>query len=306
MSNQPPSRPPYQKPWLSYADQVRQLVSRGLVVNDAIAAQAFLAHINYYRFSGYCLAFEKQHHTFHEGVTFEQVRASYEFDLALRDLVTEALEVLEVDFRTAIAYHFGQEHSAFGHVDPGEFFHTFDHGEWIEQLRGEAERSKESFIEHFRNNYAEYPDLPIWIATEVISFGSLSKMYKGMVRKDQRIIAQRYSVQPTDLIAIFHHLVYVRNLCAPHSRLWDRRWAIKPSVPRGQAWQPPHLPSNDRLFATLLLLYFLMRTCPAIRKFAVSWRDRVTAHIVSPPAAPNALLSMGMPVDWKEHQVWTS
>lgn len=306
MSNQPPSRPPYQKPWLSYADQVRQLVSRGLVVNDAIAGQAFLAHINYYRFSGYCLAFEKEHHTFHEGVTFEQVRASYEFDLLLRDLVTEALEVLEVDFRTAIAYHFGQEHGAFGHVDPGEFFHTFDHGEWIEQLRGEADRSKESFIEHFRNNYAEYPDLPIWIATEIISFGALSKMYKGMVRKDQRIIAQRYSVQPTDLIAIFHHLVYVRNLCAHHSRLWDRLWAIKPSVPRGQAWQPPHLPSNDRLFATLLLLYFLMRTCPAIRKFAVSWRDRVTAHIVSPPAAPNALLSMGMPVDWKEHQVWTS
>jgi abortive infection bacteriophage resistance protein len=277
-----------------------------LVVNDGIAAQAFLAHINYYRFSGYCLAFEKQHHTFREGVTFEQVRASYEFDLALRDLVTEALEVLEVDFRTAIAYHFGQEHGAFGHVDPGEFFHTFDHGEWIEQLRGEADRSKESFIEHFRETYADYPDLPIWIATEVISFGALSKMYKGMVRKDQRIIAQRYSVQPTDLIAIFHHLVYVRNLCAHHSRLWDRLWAIKPSVPRGQAWQPPHLPSNDRLFATLLLLYYLMRTCPAIRTFAVSWRDRVTAHIVNPPAAPDALLSMGMPVNWKEHQVWTS
>jgi abortive infection bacteriophage resistance protein len=95
---------------------VAQLASRGLVVNDRAAAQAFLSHINYYRFGGYCLAFEKQRHVFRDGVTFEQVRASYEFDLALRDLVTEALEVLEVDFRAAIAYDFGQRHGAFSTI----------------------------------------------------------------------------------------------------------------------------------------------------------------------------------------------
>ena len=113
MSTQPThGLPPYAKPWLSYSDQVRRLVERGLVVNDPPAAEAFLTHVNYYRFSGYCVAFEQQRHVFRQGVTFEQVRASYDFDMAMRDLVTEALEVLEVDFRSAVSYNFGQRHGA--------------------------------------------------------------------------------------------------------------------------------------------------------------------------------------------------
>jgi abortive infection bacteriophage resistance protein len=300
----PTERPTYKKPWLSYANQVRQLASRGLVVTDEVAAQAFLAHVNYYRFSGYCLAFERERHVFREGVTFEQVRAFYHFDLALRDLVTEALEVLEVDVRTALAYNFGLKYGPFGHVDPRSFYRTFDHIEWLQRLREEADRSKEPFIEHFRNTYAEYPDLPIWIATEVLSFGALSKMYHGMLREDQREVANRYHVQTGDLAAILHHLVYVRNLCAHHLRLWDRAWAIKPSLPKGKAWQPPNLPSNDRLFSTLLLMYHLMTMCPAVRTFATQWRDRVTRHLLSLPQAPDALARVGLPQRWQEHAVW--
>ncbi len=105
----PPSLPPYQKPWLSYADQVQKLIDRGLTVADPALAARFLSHVNYYRFSGYCLAFEQQQrHTFAGRVTFVQVWDAYNFDLALRDLVTEALEVIEVDLRATIAYHLGR------------------------------------------------------------------------------------------------------------------------------------------------------------------------------------------------------
>ena len=87
MSTQPSSlRTPYQKSWLSCADQVAKLVSRGLTVADPAAAERFLSHVNYYRFSGYCLAYEQQRHTF-TGCTFEQVRATYDFDMVLRDIV---------------------------------------------------------------------------------------------------------------------------------------------------------------------------------------------------------------------------
>jgi len=139
-------RPMYQKPWLSYADQVGQLASRGVVIDDLAAAEAFLAHINYYR-----------------------------------------------------------------------------------------------------STYAQFPDLPIWMAMEVTSFGALSKMYKGMLRPDQRTIARRYGLQAADLVTILHHLVYIRNLCAHPSRLWDRLWAIKPSLPKARAWQPPHVTTLSTL-----------------------------------------------------------
>ncbi|MDZ7620149.1 MAG: hypothetical protein U1E05_24375, partial [Patescibacteria group bacterium] len=61
MSQQPP-RVLFQKPWRSHAHLVALLQQRGLVVADAAAAAAFLAHLSYYRFSGYCLAFEVQRH----------------------------------------------------------------------------------------------------------------------------------------------------------------------------------------------------------------------------------------------------
>lgn len=305
MSGQPAnSRQPYQKPWLSQADQVSRLVARGLNVSDTVAAQRFLSHINYYRFSGYCLAFEQSRHSFPNGVTFEQIRFAYDFDMALRDLVTEALEILEVDFRAVIAYEFGQRHGAFGHIDPTKFFHRFNHTDWLQRLQEEAERSSELFVEHFQKNYSQFPDLPIWMAMEVMSFGALSKMLQGMVRNDQRKVARRYSVQPQDLVAIFHHLVYIRNLCAHHSRLWDRVWAIKPSLPHGLAWQPPNVPSNDRLFATLLMLYHLMTCCPAAAQFVQHWRDRLKQHLSQPPHTRNPLALMGMPSNWEIHPVW--
>ena len=69
-SNDPaPAKPVYNKPWLSCADQVALLRNRGLTIGDAAAAADFLAHINYYRFSGYCLAFENPRHQFIAGVT---------------------------------------------------------------------------------------------------------------------------------------------------------------------------------------------------------------------------------------------
>ena len=97
----PSTKVPFAKPWLSYADQVKLLQQRGLTIADTMAAEQFLSHLNYYRFSGYCLAFESQRHRFKGGSTFEDVVAAYQFDLTLRDFLTEALEAECVnDFET--------------------------------------------------------------------------------------------------------------------------------------------------------------------------------------------------------------
>ncbi len=301
MSQPPPS---YSKPWLPYAEQVAQLVSRGLVVADPKTAETFLKHVNYFRLSGYCLAFEQARHQFLPGIAFEDIRAAYQFDLILRDLLTEALEVVEIDLRTCFAHHFGQSHGAFGHTDPAKFFHRFEHADWMIRLHDEVERSSELFVQHFRNGYAEYPDLPIWMLMEIMSFGTLTRMYRGMERADQKAIAGRYGIQPVDFGTIILHLVYVRNLCAHHARLWDRVWDMKASLPRGQFWQPPHVPGNDRLYSTALLLYRFLKWCPAIGSFAADWRARLHALLDTPPNVPTALAKMGMPTTWKHNLEW--
>ena len=275
-----------------------------MVVADPATAAKFLSHVNYYRFSGYCLAFETVRHQFPAGLTFEQVQASYDFDRVLRDLVTEALEIVEVDLRAAIAYHFGRRYGAFGHTNASHFFHRFHHSDWISKIHDETVRSKEPFVTHFRQSYREFPDLPIWIATEVMSFGAISMMFAGMDKKDQKAVAIRYSIQPHDLSTWAHHLVYVRNLCAHHARLWDHVWSIKPVLPHGAFWHPPYLPGNNRLFVTVLILYHLMRRCPSVASFASEWRGRVLTHLAHPPKAADPLACMGLTAQWMTHPLW--
>lgn len=309
---------PYAKPWLSHANLVGLMVHRGLVVADAAAAERFFAHVNYYRISGYCLAFERpgQRHTFELGTTFEQIRSAYEFDFSLRDLVSEALEVIEIDLRTTVAHHFGQKYGAFGHTDPANFYRPlpsrggrpqrrFDHAEWLTMLRGEVKRSKELFVEHFRRTYTEAAnnDLPIWALAEVMSFGGVSKMIEGMVTADHRLVAGRYGLQPDILVSWTHHLNVARNVCAHHSRLWDRFWTVQPELPAGHAWRPPFLQDNRRLPVTLLILYRMLKGIPDVADWAAQWQARLRGKLADLPATP-ATPSLGFTADWLKNPVW--
>lgn len=300
----PSPKKPFGKPWLPYSDQVQLLQQRGLLVLDPQAAEQFLSHLNYYRFSGYCLAFETKRHCFATGTTFDAIVAAYHFDLALRDLLTEALEVVEVDVRAAIAYEFGNKYGAFGHTDPANFFQYFSHADWLKGLRNEAGRSSELFIQHFQQSYIEFPDLPVWMVTEVMSFGTLSHMFKGMLRADQRAVARRYGIQASFLQSWLHHSVYVRNLAAHHSRLWDREWSIIPDLPPIPQWKTPLVPTNRKLFATLLVLRKLLSHMPAVQTFAAQWKQRVEQQLAQPPQVPNPRWCMGLTANWQTHPVW--
>lgn len=308
MSGGTPAKGPYTKPWLSVADQVSKLVSRGLEINDPNDAASFLRHVNYYRFAGYCLPFEQPKHTFPSGVTFEQVKFAYTFDAQLRDLFTEALELIEIDLCTSVAQSFGQKYGAFGHTLAANFHRRFDfnttHPHWLSKLHDETTRSSEIFVAHFRHRYSEFPDLPIWVATEVMSFGSLSRMVRALHKHDRQAIAREYGVSAKVLSSATHHFAYVRNLCAHHLRLWDRVWSIKPDLPQDFKLSPPNAVSNQRLLATLLLMRKLLLRSPQIRADANAWRDRVNALLSNPPAAPNAATLMGLSNNWDQRPVW--
>lgn len=241
---------PYTKKWLSVSDQLQRLQSRGLAIADPTAAADFLSHINYYRFTGYGLVFEQPRHTYLAGTTFEQIRQAYEFDRALRDLFTESIELIELDLRTTLAHTFGEIYGPFGHVDPRHFFSQAGHPEWLSKLRAEAKRSRELFIDHYKATYHEFPDLPIWVATEVMSFGALSRMLEALNKSDLKRIAVRYRLQPLTLVSCVHHLVS-QPMRAPFAALGPRlghqgrspgRQAVGTPAPLGQhavVFQPP-------------------------------------------------------------------
>lgn len=309
----------YKKPWRSHAELVTLLAQRGLLIHNSTDAEQFLAHVNYHRFSGYFLSFERpgQRHSFELGTTFENVRHAYEFDFELRDLVNEALAVVEIDLRTTVAHHFGRRHGAFGHIDPANFFSPplgksrrvavrFIHADWLARLREEVKYSKERFVLHFRNTYFETGcdfDLPIWALAEVMSFGDISKMISGMLHDDQKVIAGRYGLQPHVFVSWTHHLNVARNVCAHHGRLWDRFWTVQPELPAGHAWRRPFLQDNRRLPVTLLVLFQMLKHIPQIVDWVDRWQVKLRKKLIELPNNPVAD-GLGFTDDWYRNPIW--
>jgi len=297
---------PYTKPPLTFADQLQLLEARGLIVPDRALALRQLSSISYYRLSAYWYPFKERDAqgkvtgAFEAGTNFEQVVRLYEFDRHLRLLVMDAIERVEVHIRTLVTYHLGHQYGPFGHTDPANFHPGFDHARWLTKLEGEALQSKDAFVEHFKIKYTGFPTLPIWMSTEVMSLGSLSFCYKGLKNPDKQHIARQLGVHHKRLKDWLHTLTYVRNICAHHSRLWNRNLAIKPERVRDPQWNPPITPRHDRLFYVLLVLRVLLRSNHNGGHWAASCNDLLDTFA----GEERYRIAMGMPSDWKVHPLW--
>jgi len=249
----------YTKPPLTYTQQVELLQSRGLVINSQADAERFLKQVNYYRFSAYCIPFQKPRDVFIPGTTFEKITELYRLDEALRTGLVALLSPVEIFLRTRIVYELSHEWGAFSHYESDNFRGDFNHAEWIASVEEEVNRGKEEYLEHYRKTYRGFPRLPLWIACEVMSLGSLSLLYKGLLPDLQREICSGLDIQQFVLVSWLHHITYIRNICAHHNRLWNRELSIRPFIPRkDERWKALRL-DPSRVFTTIAILEWICR-----------------------------------------------
>lgn len=249
----------YSKPPLTYIQQVELLRSRGLIVDEFIDAERFLKQVNYYRFSAYCLPFQKSHDVFYPDTSFQKVINLYRLDESLRREMLTLITQVEIFLRTRTVYEFSHSWGTFAHYDSKNFRNDFNHIEWISFIEGEISRGKEVYLEHYKNKYRGFPRLPLWIACEVMSLGTLSLLYQGLVPNIQRKISYGLGIQQYVLVNWLHHITYMRNMCAHHNRLWNRELNIRPFIPRkDEKWTKLNL-NPARVFTTVVILEWLYR-----------------------------------------------
>lgn len=293
-----PEKMHYTKPALTFEQQLDLLQQRGLTVADPVRALHWLQRISYYRLSAYCLPF-KDGNAFHPGTSFDDIAGLYIFDRKLRLLVLDAIERIEVAIKTAITYEIAHAYGPFGHTDPGNFAPEFDHPRFMGELEVEERRAQETFASHFRGKYTAEPHLPIWMTTELLSFGTVSKLYKtGLAPVLKQRIATAYGVDAQFLASWIHSLSYVRNVCAHHKRLWNRQFGIKPRFPSRSLRWPHMVPDNARIYGTLVVLRHML----TIASPRCHWRDRLFDVFDAHPTV--ALEPMKIPVDWRSRALW--
>jgi len=286
----------YTKPHFPYEDQVGLLMRRGLNCPDRDLALGWLRRIGYYRLSAYFIPF-KDHATddFRPGASLDQIIDLYKFDSDLRRLVLEALDSIEINVRAVITYHMAQELGVFGYADPANFAMAFNHGDLMRILRREEGRSTEAFVGHYRAKYTSETELPVWMATELISFGALSKMYEHLRKSLRKRIAGEFHLPQTVLVSWLHSLTAVRNICAHHNRFWNRELAVKPELP--MAWKTSGI-KNERCYVIALIIQTLLRDVLPDSQ----WNEQLKALLNA--YSPADLRAMQFPADWQTRPPW--
>jgi abortive infection bacteriophage resistance protein len=242
---------------LSYREQVDLMSSRGLQVRDPSEAAEFLSRVSYYRISTYFMPFQTERDRFAPGSSFDAVVELYRLDEELRNGLFAALAQVEIALRTRFVYALAKGWGPFAHYLPGLMRSDFDHKEWLDSLEREVDRAREPFIRHYRETYEGFPRLPLWMAVEVMSLGSLSALYSGLLPEPRRRIVEGFGLSHQVFRSWLHFLSYLRNVCAHHARLWDRELAIRPEIPRKDAsWRKLSI-ANTRVFCVLPVLEWI-------------------------------------------------
>jgi abortive infection bacteriophage resistance protein len=262
----------YNKTPISFEEQLNVLEQRKLVVENKEEAIHFLQAISYYRLSAYFLPYQKVKDNFNEQVTFRQIIDTYLFDKELRLLVFDCIEQIEIAIRTQIVYsmsmqynnsHWQDEKALF--VKPyynavGILIDPFSDFQSVIS-KAKSSRRTEVFIKHYTSNYDTPTNPPSWMCLELLTMGELSNLYKGLQQNaDKKRIADFFDLHPTVFTSWLHTLTYVRNLCAHHSRLWNRDLAIEPDrllKPVGN-WISQPFQNNKRVFYFLCTLKYML------------------------------------------------
>ena len=292
----------FTKPPLTYEQQADLLLSRGLVAAKPELIQRLTA-VSYYRLCAYWYPFKRPDDSFEAGTTLETVWRRYTFDRQLRLLVMDAIERVEITIRTSLAYELTHRYGPFAHLDIHAFpgIAGLEYKRLIDDFHENAQRSREAFVEHFKKTYDEFPDLPLWAAVETMTFGQMLTMFRNCGKHVQRDIASIFKLPGNVLLSWLFTLNYIRNLCAHHSRLWNRELAIKPLIPyerHDPRWHAPDPVHNDRMFVILTLLrYLLSQTAPQSH-----WRERLYSLFDRYAEIP--IGNMGIPANWRDHSLW--
>ncbi len=307
-------QPPYSplKLHLRYTDQVSLLRARNLAINDEASALAALQRIGYYRLVGYWFPLRRPDPNnrgarlddFQDGATFELAASLYDFDRALRLVVLDAIERIEVAVRVDVAHLLGRRHRL-AHECPSLMDGKFPHADWLKRFReGVQKKAKEEFVAHHIQRYNGR--MPIWVATETWDFGLLSKFYAGMKYKDQQRIAQRYLIDGPTLGSWLRSLNFVRNVSAHHSRLWNRN---NPDALRMPATQPHHhlyhLAVDEfarrRVYGSLCVIRHMLNKIES----NTTWPQRVKNLCAEFPTSDLvALRNGGFPDGWRDLPFW--
>lgn len=215
------------KTFLTFDQQIDLLKNeKHIIISDEQYAKEMLQHIGYFSLiDGYKHLFRVPlTQKYKEGTSFDELVALYQFDADLRELFLKYLLLIERHIGNLIAYHFTELYgiSQSEYMNPDHYNNISRNQKTVnglmKKLHGAVTTTEYEYVNYYRSQYG---NIPLWVTTSVLTFGSLSKMYHVLSQPLRSKICHYFPfVNQRQLDRFLSVLTKYRNVCAHSERLF--------------------------------------------------------------------------------------
>lgn len=120
------------------------------------------------------------------------------------------------------------------------------------------------------------------------------------MEKQNVTLLNYFGLNDRTFVSWMHSIVYLRNVCAHHSRLWNRVMSIQPIVPinASKTWLSNTQINNNRTYYMLSIILYLMQTINPNNTIVFRFKGLISEY-------PNIdLRAMGFPNKWENEPLW--
>jgi len=301
------------KDFSTFTQQVELLKNdKNIIIPDNRYAEEMLQHIGYFSLLGgykqlFRIPLTKK---YKPGTSFDEIVALYQFDAELRALFLKYLLQIERHVGNLISYYFIELHgvSQAEYLNPDNYDNSHRNKITVrglmQKLHGAVNTNEYEYINYHRTQYG---NIPLWVTTSILTFGSLSKMYKVLPQSLRTKVSKHFhSVNQRQLERYLSVLTKYRNACAHGDRLFtyktvdqllDTPLHARLSIPK-QGNQ--YIYGKQDLFAVIIAFRYLLpkEEFAAFKKRLVLETGRINKNLVHITES-ELFEQMGFPPDWK-------
>lgn len=304
------------KIFLNYDQQIAKLKhEKNLQINDISYAKEILKQTGYYSLIGGYKDIFKNPTTkkYKDDTRFEDIVELYYFDESLRQLLLRYLIKVENEIKSLVSYYFTEKYGE----NQKEYLDTVNYNyvgkknqrdinRLIQILDGYVTKPTDyHYITHAQNKYG---NVPLWVLTNALTFGNISKMYMLLPQDIQAKVSRNYPcINERQMVSILTVLVKFRNVCAHGERLFTYKTTNSiPDLPLHKKLEitqkgSQHINGKDDLFSVVIALRYLLSDY-WYKEFIKALKLLIDRYLKKHDSISEQQLyeKMGFPENWKK------
>lgn len=299
----------FHKPSKSPNALLRHLQLKGLGTRrQQDKARQALEFIGYHRLLIYMRPLQDTHKRFFATVQFDDILKLYEFDRLLRLIFLDAIDRIEVAFRSAIINTLALDRACGPHFyqDSIHFIDPVSHRNLLKQVLNLRDKDNAA-LNHYYANYNTPALPPIWAVLEAMTIGQLSTLFSTLHLDHRKSVSAKFGYDESVLSTWLKSLTLLRNVCAHHGRLWNA--SITASAPKYAKTIKSEFPHNDdrgRFFARAVVVQALLAQIDPTSDWKWKFKQLMAAIPLSVLAKAGLTASdLGIVHGWEARQFWS-